>query len=114
MAIHYAQNMSGARAKPLPVYQGLGALPSYQTEDALYETTSRVQRFGVEALVFDAGTHTSCQPASICNGSAVWGNKCCEPQDSWWTEQGDYNDIVMPRDTHFPEHGFMALEGNKI
>ena len=106
MATHYTQNVSGARVKPLPVYQGLGALPSYQTEDVLYETTARVQRFGVEAFVFDAGTYTSCQPASICNGSAVWENKCCEPQGNWWTEQGDY----MPRDTRFPEHGFMALE----
>ena len=106
MATHYTQNVSGARVKPLAVYQGLGALPSYQTEDVLYETTSRVERFGVEAFIFDAGTYTSCQPSSVCNGTAVWSNKCCEPQGNWWTEQGDY----MPRDTRFPEHGFMALE----
>ena len=107
IATHYTQPVSGAvPVKPLAVYQGLGALPSYQTEDVLYETTKRVQRFGVEAFIFDAGTYTSCQPASQCNGSAVWANKCCEPRSAWWSEQGDY----MPRRARFPEHGFMALE----
>ena len=47
MAMHYTPHISGAHVQALSVYQGLGALPSYQTEDVLYNTTATVQRFGV-------------------------------------------------------------------
>ena len=81
---HFTQTVGGKRVKPLAMYQGLGALPAYQTEDVLYRATRNVQRLGAEAFVFDAGTYTECQPASACNGSAVWEGKCCAAQSQWW------------------------------
>ena len=87
------------------MYQGLGALPSYQTEDTLYETVARAGKLGLEQFTWDAGTYTWCKPASQCNGSAVAAGKCCDAQGDWFATQGDY----MPKDTRFPEHGFMAI-----
>lgn len=63
----FSPRMGGGRGdsvQPLTLYQGLGALPAYQTEDVLYETTRRVQAIGVEAFVFDAGTYT--RLAAVC------------------------------------------------
>jgi len=106
IATDYTPPFQGMPPKQLAVYQGLGALPSYQTEDQLYITADKSIELELEAFIFDAGTYTHCQPSSVCNGSAVWQGKCCDPQGAWWPDQGDY----MPMPSRFPEHGFMALE----
>jgi hypothetical protein len=87
-------------------YQGLGALPSYQTEDVLYQTVANAQLLELEQWTWDAGTYTWCKPSSQCNGTAVVEGRCCDSQGDWFAQQGDY----MPQDTRFPEHGFMALQ----
>ena len=86
---------------PQAVYQGLGALPSYQTEDVLYQTVANAGALSLEQWTWDAGTYTWCNSSSVCNGTDVVDGKCCDHQGAWEPQQGDY----MPQATRFPEHG---------
>ena len=101
-----ANRGTGARPTAKAVYQGLGALPSYQTEEVLYQTVANAKRLGLEQWTWDAGTYTWCHASSVCNGTDVVLGRCCDEQGDWFAQQGDY----MPKDTRFPEHGFMALQ----
>lgn len=102
----FANRLTKERPWPKVTYQGLGALPSYQTEDVLYKTAANAGELKLEQWTWDAGTYTWCQPASLCNGTSVIEGKCCDAQRAWFPEQGNY----MPQDTRFPEHGFMAIQ----
>ena len=109
IATHFtpdADRTTGTPPWPKAVYQGLGALPSYQTEDVLYRTVANAKRLKLEQWTWDAGTYLWCKPASVCNGSAVVEGDCCDGQNDWEPHQGDY----MPRNSRFPERGFMALQ----
>jgi hypothetical protein len=101
-----ANRVTQTRPHPLATYQGLGALPAYQTEDVLYQTVANAGELQLEQWTWDAGTYTWCLPSSVCNGSKVVEAKCCDGQGDWFPQQGDY----MPADTRFPEHGFMAMQ----
>lgn len=51
-----ADRATGQRPVAKAVYQGLGALPSYQTEDVLYQTIRNAGQLGLEQWTWDAGT----------------------------------------------------------
>jgi len=51
-----ADRQTGERPVAKATYQGLGALPSYQTEDVLYTTVAHAGRLGLEQWTWDAGT----------------------------------------------------------
>ena len=101
-----ANRATNKRPEPKAAYQGLGALPSYQTEDVLYRTVARSGQMGLEQWTWDAGTYTWCNKSSVCNGTSLVEGKCCDRQGDWFPQQGDY----LPKSSRFPEHGFPAIQ----
>ncbi len=80
----YANRDTQTRPWPKATYQGLGALPAYQTEDALYQTVANAKQLQLEQWTWDAGTYTWCKPSSVCNGTDAVEGRCCDAQGEWF------------------------------